>query len=95
MGKLKEEMIEDEKNKFQDSAQAKINAIAVLLANVNKTNLWSVCENLGWKMGSDGKSPKQKHYKVAIIHILIKTAKDHNWHIIHNAGFFYIYDGAY
>jgi hypothetical protein len=35
-----------------------------------------------------GDYPKQKHLKVAIIHILIETAKKHNWHIIHDAGFF-------
>lgn len=42
-----------------------------------------------------GKQPKQKHFKIAIIHTLIKTAKKHNWHIVHDTGFFHIYNGAF
>ena len=74
--------------------QTKALSIAALLANVEKINLIKVCESLGWKVGSDGKPPKEKHFKVAIVHSLIDTAKRHNWRIIHDAGFFYIYNGA-
>ncbi len=75
--------------------QAKVSAIAALLANIKETNLIEVCESLGWSKGNEDKPPAQKHYKVAIIHTLIETAKEHNWHIIHDAGFFYIFNGAF
>jgi len=75
--------------------QAKVAAIGALLANIKITNLVQVCKSLGWSQDNEGKPPAQKHYKVAIIHTLIKTAKEHNWHIIHDAGFFYIYNGAF
>ncbi|PPD48803.1 MAG: hypothetical protein CTY16_05395 [Methylobacter sp.] len=72
----------------------KTSAIAALLANVERVDLAGICESLGWR-GGDDESPKQKHFKVAIVDTLIKTAKRHNWHIIHDAGFFYIFNGAY
>ena len=75
--------------------QAKALAIAALLANIKETNLIEVCESLGWSKGNEDKPPAQKHYKVAIIHTLIETAKEHNWHVIHDAGFFYIFNGAF
>ena len=74
--------------------QAKASAIAALLANIEKVSLKAVCESLGWQSDSEGKPPAQKHIKVAVIHTLIETAKKHNWHIIHDAGFFYIFNGA-
>ncbi len=72
----------------------KDSSIAALLANVEKIDLVEVCKSLGWQAGSDDKPPKEKHFKVAIVHSLIETAKKHNWRIIHDAGFFYIYNGA-
>jgi putative DNA primase/helicase len=75
--------------------QAKVSAIAALLANIEKVNLKEVCESLGWVSDCEGKPPAQKHIKVAIIDTLIQTAKKHNWHIIHDAGFFYIFNGAF
>jgi hypothetical protein len=75
--------------------QAKASAIAALLANIEKVSLKAVCESLGWQSDSEGKPPAQKHIKVAVIHTLIETAKKHNWHIIHDAGFFYIFNGAF
>ena len=75
--------------------QAKAAAIGALLANIQCTNLIKVCESLGWVQDNEGKPPAQKHYKVAIIHTSIGTAKKHNWHVIHDAGFFYIYNGAF
>ena len=77
------------------TAHAKFKAIAALLANVVKTDLVRVCESLGWKGSDENPMPKQKHFKVAIVHAFIETAKAHNWHIIHDAGFFYSYNGAY
>ncbi len=70
------------------------NATASLLSTVEPINLVQVCESLGW-MRAEGDYPKQKHFKVAIVHTLIEIAKKHNWHIIYDAGFFYIYNSAY
>ncbi|MDD5461851.1 MAG: phage/plasmid primase, P4 family [Methylococcales bacterium] len=81
-------------NAAQAPLDAKTAAIVALLAHVKKVNLVKICESLGWAGGADD-YPKQKHIKVAIIHTLIETAKRHNWHIIHDAGFFYIFNGAY
>jgi len=80
----------------EDDQPAKMAAIDSLLAsikNIGINGLNEVCKLLGWS-SSEG-SPKQKHYKVAIVHTIIETAKEHNWHIIRDAGFFYIFDGAY
>ena len=80
----------------EDSQPAKIAAIDSLFAsikNIGINGLNEVCKLLGWS-SSEG-SPKQKHYKVAIVHTIIETAKENNWHIIRDAGFFYIFDGAY
>jgi len=75
--------------------QTKISVMSALLKNVENVNLTAVCESLGWKEGSDDKPPKQKHFKAAIVHTLIEIAKIKNWHIIHDGGFFYIYNGAF
>jgi len=82
-------------NETKTAQQIKKAAIDALLANISKVDLLEVCESLGWTMGSDGKPPAQKHYKVAIIHQLIKTAISHNWHFINETDYFYIYNGAY
>ena len=74
--------------------QAKAAMISLLLENIDNINLVSVCQLLGWS-GNDDESPKQKHFKVAIVHNLITTAKKFNWHVIHDAGFFYIFNGAF
>ena len=74
---------------------AKTKAMADLLATIKPTDLISVCQSLEWQMGDDKKLPKEKHFKVAIIETLIKTAKAMDWHVIHNAGLFYIYDGTH
>ena len=79
---------------LHEPTMAKTLCIAVLLENIEETKLVEVCESLGWMKGSDDKPPKEKHFKVAIVHVLIETAKKHNWRIIHDAGFFYIYNGA-
>ena len=79
---------------YQEESAAIAQTTAALLSNVTKVDLVSVCQSLGWK-GLEGDYPKQKHMKVAILHTLIETAKRHNWHIIHETGFFYIYNGAY
>jgi predicted ATP-binding protein involved in virulence len=74
--------------------QSKDSAVAALLANIKPVNLTEVCESLGWRKNGED-SPKQKHIKVAIVDTLIKTAKENNWHIIHDLGFFYIFNGGY
>lgn len=73
--------------------KSKTKAVEFLLNSIESIKLTEVCKTLGWA-GSDSDSPKQRHFKVAIIDTLIKTAKEKNWHIIHDAGFFYIFDGA-
>lgn len=73
---------------------AKQLAIEALLSTIEHTDLIKVCESLGWS-GNEEDKPKQRHFRVAIIHTLIETAKRLNWHVIHDAGFFYIYNGAY
>ncbi|MFI3122559.1 MAG: hypothetical protein QX194_01315, partial [Methylococcales bacterium] len=73
---------------------AKQLAIEALLSTIEKINLIKVCASLGWG-GGDGDYPSKSNFKVAIIHNLIETAKQLNWHVIHDAGFFYIYNGAY
>jgi putative DNA primase/helicase len=88
-------LIETVANEPKTPQQAKLTAISALLANQDAVNLNEVCESLGWVKGSDNKPPAQKHIKVAIIETLIKTAKRHNWHIVHDLGFFYIYNGAF
>ncbi|UOA08937.1 phage/plasmid primase, P4 family [Methylobacter sp. S3L5C] len=75
--------------------QFKLSAIASLLSNIEKVDLKVVCESLGWKSDSEGKPPAQKYIRVAIVDTLIKTAKKNNWHIVHNAGYFYIFNGAF
>lgn len=75
--------------------QAKLSAIAALLANIEHVDLKQVCISLGWVESDENHYPRQKHIKVAIVDTLIKTAQKHNWHIIHDAGFFYIFNGAY
>jgi putative DNA primase/helicase len=69
-------------------------AIACLLGNIEQIDLVDVCIALGWR-GKDDDYPSQKHFKVAISQMLIKTAKENNWHIIRDGGFFYIFNGAY
>ncbi len=75
--------------------QSKDSAIAALLANIEPVDLTEVCESLGWTSDTKGNPPAQKHIKVAIVDTLIKTAKKNNWHIIHDLGFFYIFNGAF
>ena len=86
------------KDALEDSEsekQAKTRATSALLANIEAVNLREVCESLGWIEDANGRPPAQKHYKVAIIHHLIETARLYNWHIINDSGFFYIYNGSY
>jgi putative DNA primase/helicase len=78
----------------QSPIQGKILAKEALLANIEAVNLIKACESLGWS-GAGDDYPKQKHIKVAIIHILIETAKKYNWHIIYDTGFFYIFNGMF
>lgn len=77
-------------------SKAKLSAISDLLENIKKQEdlkfLIDVCRDLGVK---GDVTIKQKHFKVAIVHTLILTAQKYNWHIIHDGGFFYIFNGAY
>ncbi|NOT11300.1 MAG: hypothetical protein HOP23_05630 [Methylococcaceae bacterium] len=75
--------------------QVKTTAVAMLLANIQPVPLIDICIALGWQQGTSGDLPRVKHYVVAIIHVLIETARRNNWNLIHNAGFFYIYNGAH
>jgi putative DNA primase/helicase len=84
-----------ESKNFNNPEQAQIIIINKLLKNVQFVNLVSVCESLGWLKSQDDKPPAQKYILVAIIKTLLQIAKTNHWHIIHNAGFFYIYNGAY
>ncbi len=93
--KLDLQQVIDPRTKAQTPTQAKIEVMAGLLANINKISLIDVCEALGWRQDDKGTPPAQKHYKVAIVHTLIKTAKANNWHVIRDAGFFYIYNREY
>lgn len=81
-------------NKIEFDEDATSQAIKALLLNVTKVNFIEKCESLGW-VGGEEDYPKQKHIKVAIVDSLIETAKKHNWHLIFDTGFFYIYNGAY
>ncbi|SJM95849.1 Phage/plasmid primase, P4 family (modular protein) [Crenothrix polyspora] len=71
-------------------------AARALLSGVYKVYLIGVCESLGWvsrtRMDGSKSNPTPQHFKVAIIHSLIELAKKHRWYIIHDTGFFYIYD---
>jgi hypothetical protein len=75
--------------------QAKSKAIAALLANIEEIKLIEVCKKLGCCTDNYGNPPKQKHFKVAIIHNLIEVARRNNWHVIYDTGFFYIFEGAF
>ena len=76
-------------------ALAKTKAMADLLATIKPTDLIAVCQLLDWQMGDDKKLPNEKHFKVAIIETLIKTANAKDWHVIHDAEFFYNFNGAF
>ncbi len=81
-------------NDTETPTHAKTAAIVALLSNVKWINLREACEALGWA-GKEDEFPKQNHIKVAIVENLLKVAKKQNWHVIHDAGFFYIFNGAY
>lgn len=72
----------------------KLQAIASLLSTIDKVDLVEYCRSIGWR-GEEKDYPKQKDFKVAIVQKLIEIARENNWHIIHNTGFFYIFNGAY
>ncbi|GDX85692.1 primase [Methylococcaceae bacterium] len=88
--KLIDEIVQELKH----PSSAKQMAVSSLLSTIERVNLQDVCVSLGWS-SSDLKPPTKDHYKVAIVHVLIEAAKKNNWHIIHDTGFFYIYNGAY
>ena len=71
-------------------------AVSRLLAGIEKIDLVKKCQDLGWSgdIGA-GDHPKEKHFKVAIIHHLIEISKAENWHVGFSEGFFYIYNGSY
>ena len=69
--------------------------MANLLANIGEVNFETVCTALGWKESTRCKEPSQKHIKVAIVNVLIETSKKNDCHLIHQSGFFYIYNSAY
>lgn len=73
-------------------------AMMALLSKIDKVDLFEVCVSLGWKQKENKQGgltmPTPQHYKVAIIHSLIESAKQHNWHIIYDLGFFYIFDNG-
>ncbi|MDD5229393.1 MAG: phage/plasmid primase, P4 family [Methylococcales bacterium] len=93
--KLEPAPLSSQLNEFKTPEQAKALATAALLENIGNVNLKQVCKDLGWIESDESHYPKQKHIKVAIVDTLIKTAKKHNWHIIHNEGFFYIFNSAF
>ncbi len=72
----------------------KLLAIEALLTTIDEIDLVEYCRSIGWR-GNDDDYPNQKHFKVAIVHKLIEVAKVNNWHIIHNTGFFYIFNGSH
>jgi putative DNA primase/helicase len=78
----------------KDLATPKDKAISSLISCIQTINLKDACIALGWA-GKDDDYPKQKHIKVAVVNELIEIAKSNNWQIIHDAGFFYIYNGEY
>lgn len=70
-------------------------ALSGLLSCIKKTDLKAVLtDQLGW-LGGETTSPKARHYMAAITRTLTNYAKDNNWHIAHDTGFFYIFDGSY
>lgn len=79
---------------WKESSTPKDKAIHSLISCVQAINLKDACVALGWA-GKDDDYPKQKHIKVAVVNELIEIARSNNWHIIHDAGFFYIYNGEY
>ncbi len=79
-------------------SQIKSEALDNVLKLVSKVDFYVVCKNLGWipkVVNSVERPPQQKHYKVAIIHELMRVAKTHNWHLIRDEGYSYIYNGAF
>lgn len=82
-------------NEDDDSQSVKLKAIARLLNNIPRTNLVNVCTSLGWSPSEEKPIPPEKYFIVAIVHTLIDIAKKYSWHLIRDAGFFYIYNGAY
>jgi putative DNA primase/helicase len=82
---------------IDDNAKSpKLKAIEALLSTIAEVDLVAYCKIVGWQGNSEeGDYPKQKDFKVAIVLKVIELAKEKNWHIIHNSGFFYIFNGAY
>jgi putative DNA primase/helicase len=82
---------------INDNAKSpKLKAIEALLSTITEVDLVAYCKIVGWQGNQEeGDYPKQKDFKVAIILKVIELAKEKNWHIIHNSGFFYIFNGAY
>jgi putative DNA primase/helicase len=77
----------------EKAAKAKTKAVAELLGKIVPVDLIGVCVSLGWS-GGDDDYPKQKHFKIAIVHSLFETAKKQGGHIIYDAGFFYVFNSA-
>jgi putative DNA primase/helicase len=84
----------EENRNWKGLSTPKGKAIHSLISCVQAINLKDACIALGWA-GKDDDYPKQKHIKVAIVNELIGIAKSNNWHIMYDAGFFYIYNGEY
>jgi putative DNA primase/helicase len=82
-------------NDIKANTDTKSQAISALLANVEPVDLEGVCKSLGWFATEKRLYPSQKNYRVAIVSVLQSISENNNWHIIHDAGFFYIYNGAY
>ena len=92
---LQSPVVDDADTEYRPPAKtAATQALLASIPHIGTDGLNKVCNVLGWS-NSESKAPKQKHYKVAIVHTIIETAKENNWHIIYDAGFFYIFDGAY
>lgn len=94
MNKL-QQMIGEAKESVKSSSNTKAQAISALLANVEPVDLKEVCRDLGWVETEKRFHPNQKNFRVAIVSVLQSISEKHNWHIIYDAGFFYIYNGAY
>lgn len=80
---------------LNDNPTATDKAIHGLLSCVHRISLIDACTELGWVEKQEGDYPRQKHIKVAIVNELTEKARANKWQIIHDGGFFYIYNGEY
>ncbi len=79
--------------------EIKAKTLSGLLSKVNVVDFSKKCKSLGWepKLDENGeeKPPLQRHIKIAIIDELMQTAKKNDWHLVKDADFVYIFNGAF